>query len=185
MDSTKDNPTNTVGHASRRDFLFLTAGAMGAIGGCAAIVPFVSSLNPAADVLSQSSVDVDIDHIKQGDSLTVMWRGKPVFIRRRTEEEVKTVREISLKTLKDPQTDQSRTKNPEWLVVIGICTHLGCIPTIRKSIDPMVDGWLCACHGSHYDVSGRIISGPAPRNLDVPVYTFIKDNKAIRIGESA
>lgn len=185
MNSSNNNPQDTAGQASRRDFLLLTAGAMGAIGGCAAIVPFVSSMNPSADVLSQSSVDVDIEHIKPGDSITVMWRGKPVFIRRRTDEEVKSVRDISLKTLKDPQTDESRTKVPEWLVVVGICTHLGCIPTIRKSIDTKEDGWLCACHGSKYDASGRILSGPAPRNLDVPVYTFINNNKSIRIGESA
>ena len=185
MESIKDDPPNPVGQTTRRDFLFLTAGAMGTIGGCAALVPFIKSMNPSTDILLQSSIDVDIDHIKPGDFITQMWRGKPIFIRRRTENEIKSVREVSLKTLKDPQTDQARTKNPEWLVVIGICTHLGCIPTIRKSMDPGLEGWLCACHGSHYDISGRIITGPAPRNLDVPVYTFIKENKAIRIGESA
>lgn len=185
MDSTKNNPNDTVGQATRRDFLFLTAGTMSAIGGCAALVPFISSMNPSADVLSQSSVDVDIDHIKPGESVTVMWRGKPVFVRRRTPEEIKSVREIPLRNLKDPQTDEARTQTPEWLVVIGICTHLGCIPTVRKSMDPMNEGWLCACHGSQYDASGRILSGPAPRNLDIPVYTFIKDNKAIRIGAAA
>ena len=183
--SDTQSKNNRIPKATRRDFLYLSAGAMGAVGTGAALVPFIQSMNPAADVLATSTVDVDLGNIKSGQSYTVMWRDKPVFIRRRTDEEVKGVRSIPLKDLKDPQTDEARTKNPEWLVVVGVCTHLGCIPNQRKSMDPGEDGWLCACHGSKYDSSGRILSGPAPTNLEVPAYKFINDNKTIRIGEDA
>lgn len=180
----KSPPSADVPQATRRDFLYLTAGAMGAVGTAGVLVPFIDSMNPAADVRALASVDVDISQIQPGEGTTTMWRGKPVFIRRRTEAEIQDVRHISLKSLKDPETDEARTQNPEWLVVIGICTHLGCIPTQRKSVKTQEDGWLCACHGSAYDVSGRVLSGPAPRNLEVPVYTFLNDAKTIRIGES-
>ncbi|WP_010296932.1 ubiquinol-cytochrome c reductase iron-sulfur subunit [Candidatus Odyssella thessalonicensis] len=170
---------------TRRDFIHISACAFAAVGAGAAIVPFIDSMNPADDVLASSTVDVDVSKLNPGDSLTAMWRGKPIFIKRRTEEEVKAVRAIPLKDLKDPQTDQSRVERPDWLVVIGVCTHLGCIPTLRKNLMAGNDGWLCACHGSRYDGSGRIISGPAPANLAVPAYTFINDNKVIRIGEKA
>jgi ubiquinol-cytochrome c reductase iron-sulfur subunit len=112
-----------------------------------------------------------------------MWRGKPVFIRHRTLEEIKAAQDTPLSTLPDKQTDQDRFgKNPEWLVVIGICTHLGCVPTERKNMAPAEGGWLCACHGSRYDTSGRIIEGPAPRNLDIPNYEFLNNNTVLKIG---
>lgn len=171
--------------ATRRDFLFLSAGALGAVGAGAAAIPFIQSMNPSADVLSAATVDIDTKNIKPGQSYTTMWRGKPVFIRRRTDDEVKEVRSIPLNSLKDPQTDEARTKNPEWLVVVGVCTHLGCIPNQRKSMNNSDEGWLCACHGSLYDNSGRVISGPAPKNLEVPAYKFLEDKKTIRIGEDA
>lgn len=171
--------------ATRREFLYITAGAMGAIGAGAAALPFVRSMGPAKDVLAASTVDVDIAGIKQGDVMTTMWRGKPVFIKHRSDEEVKAVRDIPLTSLKDPETDQKRTKNPDWLVVVGVCTHLGCIPTQRKNVQISEEGWICSCHGSKYDDSGRIISGPAPKNLEVPEYKFMNDNKVIRIGEDA
>lgn len=171
--------------ATRRDFLYLTAGAMGAVGAGAAAIPFIKNMGPADDVLAASTVDVDLAHIKPGEIMTTLWRGKPIFIKNRTPEEVKDVRAIPLSSLKDPETDQARTKNPEWLVVVGICTHLGCIPTQRKNVKVADEGWVCSCHGSKYDDSGRIISGPAPKNLLVPQYKFIKDNKVIRIGEEA
>ncbi len=171
--------------SSRRDFLTLTACAVGVVGvGCAAL-PFINSMNPAADVLALASVDVDIKGLQAGQSKTIVWRGKPIFIRHRTEDEIKIANETSLKTLPDPQTDQERfSKDPKWLVVIGVCTHLGCIPNERKDMGPDHNqgGWLCACHGSKYDGSGRIVSGPAPRNLDIPPYQFINDGSAIRIG---
>lgn len=162
---------------NRRDFLMLTAGVAGGIGVCAATLPFIDSMNPSADVMALSSIDVDIKNIQPGNSITMMWRGKPIFIRRRTTEEVKIAEGASLKNLPDPQTDNERFgKNPEWLVVIGVCTHLGCVPGIKP------DGWLCSCHGSVYDTSGRIVSGPAPKNLEVPPYQLMNDNTVIRIG---
>ena len=180
-----DDTSNTieVDGKERRDFLKLTATSVGVVGVCAAAWPFINSMNPAADVMAVASIEVDISKIQLGQSLTVMWRGKPVFIKRRTTEEIKVAQETQLKSLPDPQTDQERFgRNPEWLVVIGICTHLGCVPTERKNITPNDGGWLCACHGSRYDTSGRIVQGPAPRNLDVPAYEFLNNNTVLKIG---
>lgn len=133
--------------------------------------------------MAVASIEVDISKLEPGQSLTTLWRGKPVFIKRRTAEEIKEAQSVQLRLLPDPQTDQERFgKNPEWLVVIGICTHLGCVLTERKDLSPKKEGWFCACHGSRYDVSGRIVSGPAPRNLDVPPYEFLNNNTIIRIG---
>ncbi|MCE2716184.1 MAG: ubiquinol-cytochrome c reductase iron-sulfur subunit [Pseudomonadota bacterium] len=168
---------------NRRDFLKLTATSFGAVGVCAAAWPFISSMNPAADVMAVASIEVDVSKLEPGQSITNLWRGKPVFIKRRTAEEIKEAQAVELLSLPDPQTDQERFgKNPEWLVVIGICTHLGCVPTERKNVTASEEGWLCACHGSRYDVSGRIISGPAPRNLDIPPYELLNNNTIIKIG---
>ncbi len=165
---------------NRRDFLKLTAASVGVVGVCAAAWPFINSMNPAADVLAVASVEIDISKLQPGQSLTTMWRGKPIFIKHRTPEEIQVAQKISSI---DPQTDQERFgKNPEWLVVIGICTHLGCVPTERKNMAPSEGGWLCACHGSHYDTSGRVVQGPAPRNLDVPAYEFLNNNTVLKIG---
>ena len=121
--------------------------------------------------------------IVAGQAVTVMWRGKPVFIRHRTPQEIEAARAVPLSELKDPQTDQARVTKPEWLIVVGVCTHLGCVPLGQKPTDPRGDygGWFCPCHGSHYDTSGRIRKGPAPRNLVVPRYAFTSDTR-IRIG---
>ena len=169
--------------ATRRDFLYLAAGAMGAAGVAAVAWPFIDSMNPSADVLALSETEVDLSPIEVGQSITVTWRGKPVFIRRRTADEIATAEAVSLSDLRDPQTDQDRVKQPEWLVMVGICTHLGCIPLGQKQGDPKGDygGWFCPCHGSHYDTSGRIRKGPAPTNLEVPGYAFL-DEHSIRIG---
>jgi ubiquinol-cytochrome c reductase iron-sulfur subunit len=170
---------------SRRDFLTLTACAVGAVGAGAAALPFINSMNPAADVLALASVDVEVKDLQPGQGKTIVWRGKPVFIRHRTADEIKIANATSLKALPDPQTDQERfSKDPNWLVVVGVCTHLGCVPNERKSMDQDHEqgGWLCACHGSKYDASGRIVSGPAPKNLEVPPYQFINNGSAIRIG---
>lgn len=188
LDSRDQNPIDSTNHtpqATRRDFLYLTAGAMGAVGAGAAAIPFIKSMGPAKDTLAAATVDVDISSIKEGEVMTTMWRGKPVFIKHRGAEEIKDVRAFPLTSLKDPQTDEARTKNPEWLVVVGVCTHLGCIPTQRKNVSAAEQGWICSCHGSRYDDSGRIISGPAPENLAVPKYKFMNENKTIRIGEDA
>lgn len=170
--------------ATRRDFLALTATAMAAVGAGAAALPFIKSLNPAADTLALATLDVDIKNFQVGQTKTVMWRGKPVFIRRRTAEEIDAVKDTALRALPDPQTDEERFgKNLEWLVVVGVCTHLGCVPGERKNMKPgEAGGWLCACHGSFYDASGRIISGPAPKNLEVPPYQLLSDNTVLRIG---
>src|SRR6185437_9559803 len=177
--------------STRRDFLVLTAGAMGAVGACVAACPLIQSMNPAADVLALSTTEVDVSQVKEGQSLTVMWRGKPVFIRRRTQQEIDEARAVPMSDLKDPQTDQDRVKqskingqeDPQWLVMIGVCTHLGCIPLGQKPTDPHgnYDGWFCPCHGSQYDSSGRIRQGPAPKNLEIPTYQFT-DATHIKIG---
>lgn len=164
----------------RRDFLFIAAGGFGAVAAGAAVWPLVDQMNPSADVLALSSVEVDLAPIAVGQSIKVNWRGKPVFIRRRTAEEITEARNVILDELPDAQTDVERVKEgkDEWLVVVGVCTHLGCIPI---DYDGDYDGWYCPCHGSHYDTSGRIRRGPAPTNLEVPEYTFLSDTR-IKIG---
>ncbi|WP_374447151.1 ubiquinol-cytochrome c reductase iron-sulfur subunit [Stella sp.] len=176
-------PTGHDDGGTRRDFLYLAAGAVGAVGVASAVWPFIASLNPSADVLALSSTEVDLAPVKEGQAITVTWRGKPVFVRRRTPEEVKQAEGVPLGDLPDPQADSARVKKPEWLVVVGVCTHLGCVPLGQKSTDPKGEygGWFCPCHGSHYDTSGRIRKGPAPANLPVPGYEFLTDSK-IRIG---
>lgn len=169
--------------ASRRDFLYMSAAAMGAVGAASFVWPFVDSMNPAADVLALASVEVPLDNIEMGQSITIKWRGKPVFVRRRTAEEVAQARKDDASELRDNQKDADRVKKEEWLVVVGVCTHLGCIPLGQKSGDDKGDfnGWFCPCHGSHYDTSGRIRKGPAPKNLEVPPVTFLNDS-LIKIG---
>lgn len=169
-----------VGDEKRRDFIVLTAGAMGGVGAAAALWPFVDSMNPSADVLALSSTEVNIASVAEGQSIKVMWRGKPVFIRHRTAKEIEEARAVPMDDLPDPQDDKTRVKDgkDQWLVMVGICTHLGCVP-IGESGD--YDGWFCPCHGSHYDTSGRIRKGPAPTNLAVPDYEFVSDS-VIRIG---
>ena len=168
---------------TRRDFLMMAAGGMAAVGTAAAIWPLVDSLNPAADALAVSSLDVDIGPIAVGQAVTVMWRGTPVFIRHRTPKEIEEAEDVSLDDLPDPATDDSRVQKPEWLILVGVCTHLGCIPLGQKSTDKKgdYDGWFCPCHGSHYDSSGRIRKGPAPENLPVPPYEFVSDT-LVKIG---
>jgi ubiquinol-cytochrome c reductase iron-sulfur subunit len=171
------------GGGSRRDFLTLTTAAFTAVGVGAVAVPFISSMNPSSDVLALASTDVDISPIAVGSAVTIVWRGKPVFVRRRTPEEIQEARATPLSELRDPQPDQSRVKKDEWLVVLGICTHLGCVPLGQKPTDPRgpFGGWFCPCHGSAYDTSGRIRQGPAPSNLAVPDYVFASDTQ-IRVG---
>ena len=170
---------------TKRDFLKLVAGA-GAVVGVGAIVwPFIQSMNPSKDVLALSSVEVDLTPITPGMAITVVWRGKPTFVRHRTPEEIKAAQDVKQSDLLDPATDASRVKagHDPWLVVIGICTHLGCIPLGNKPTDPRGEygGWFCPCHGSQYDTSGRVRHGPAPANLAVPPYAFENDTK-IKIG---
>uniref|UniRef100_A0A2P2KRZ1 Cytochrome b-c1 complex subunit Rieske, mitochondrial n=1 Tax=Rhizophora mucronata TaxID=61149 RepID=A0A2P2KRZ1_RHIMU len=140
------------------------------------IVKLVLSMSASKDVLALASLEVDLSNIEPGSTVTVKWRGKPVFIRHRTDEDVKLANSVDLASLRDPQPDAERVKNPEWLVVVGVCTHLGCIP-LPNAGD--FGGWFCPCHGSHYDISGRIRKGPAPYNLEVPTYTFLDENKLL------
>ena len=162
----------------RRDFLYTASYVLGAVGIGAAAWPLIDQMNPDASVKALATTEVDISSIGPGKSITVLWRGKPVFIKRRTQEEISKAQNIKLAELKDPQKDQDRVKKPEWLVMIGVCTHLGCVPLGDKGD---YKGWFCPCHGSHYDTSGRIRKGPAPTNLEIPKYEFI-DNNTIKIG---
>ena len=163
---------------NRRDFILTATTAAGAVGIGAAVWPLVDQMNPDASVKALASTEVDVGSIQPGQSITVLWRGKPVFIKRRTEEEIQKARKVDLKELPDPEKDEDRAKNPEWLVMLGMCTHLGCVPLGNKG---EYDGWFCPCHGSHYDTSGRIRKGPAPTNLPIPKYEFINDS-TIKIG---
>ena len=178
--STVGNPDPT-----KRDFLKLLTGSAVAIGVGAIVWPFIDSMAPAKDVLALSSIEVDLSPIPEGSGITVVWQGKPVFIRHRTAEEVKTVSAVPEKDLIDPAPESSRVKagKEPWLVAIGICTHLGCVPLGNKPSDPRGDfgGWFCPCHGSQYDVSGRVRHGPAPANLALPQYAFTSDTK-VKIG---
>lgn len=140
------------------------------------VLKFVLSMSATKDVLALASLEVDLSSIEPGSTVTVKWRGKPVFIRRRTEEDIKLANSVDLASLRDPQPDSDRAKDPEWLIVIGVCTHLGCIP-LPNAGD--FGGWFCPCHGSHYDISGRIRKGPAPYNLEVPTYSFLEENKLL------
>ena len=167
----------------RRDFLMLTAGAMGAVATASAVWPLVSSLSPAADTLALASIQVNIGAIPVGGAITATWRGKPVFIRHRTPEEIAESKAVDIATLRDPQTDADRAKKPEWLVLVGVCTHLGCVPQGQKVSEVKGDynGWFCPCHGTHYDTAGRVRKGPAPKNLEVPAYQFVTDT-TLKIG---
>lgn len=180
--ATHAQPSQTDGQ-TRRDFLLYATCAVGAAGTAAALWPFVHSMNPAADTLAMSTTDVDISTIQPGQAVTVIWQGKPVFVRHRTPEEVAQAAKDDEAGLRDPAKDADRVTKPEWLVLVGVCTHLGCVPLGQKAADPKGDfgGWFCPCHGSHYDTSGRIRKGPAPLNLAVPKYSFTTDT-TIRIG---
>ena len=163
---------------NRRDFIFTASYALGAVGVGAAVWPLIDQMNPDASVKALASTEVDVSRVEKGQSITVLWRGKPVFIRRRTEEEIAKAKDVKLEDLPHPETDEERAKNPEWLVMLGVCTHLGCVPLGDKG---EYGGWFCPCHGSHYDTSGRIRKGPAPTNMEVPKYEFV-NSKTIRIG---
>jgi len=168
----------------RRDFLTLSAVTVGAAGAALSAWPFLDYMNPSADVLSLSTTDVDLAPIMPGQRITVIWQGKPVFIARRTQIEINRAKADDDAKLKDPAADASRAGNPEWLIAIGICTHLGCIPLGQNGSDPrgQWSGWFCPCHGSHYDTAGRIRKGPAPRNLDLLPYRFFGE-QMVRVGD--
>ena len=168
---------------NRRDFLFTASYTVGAVGLGAVVWPLVHQMNPDKAQQALATTEVDISQIEPGQSVTVLWRGKPVFLKRRTAEEITEARSVNLQDLPDPQKDEDRVKKEEWLVLEGVCTHLGCVPLGQKMSDTKgeYNGWFCPCHGSHYDSSGRIRKGPAPENLAVPPYKFINET-TIMIG---
>lgn len=169
---------------TRRDFLYLTTAIAASVGTVAFLWPFIDSMRPSADVAAQAAIEVDLSMFEPGMRVTVKWRGKPVFIFHRTEQTIAQARgDDDSPGLIDPQPDSARTERPEWLVLVGVCTHLGCIPLGQRDSDPRgpFGGWFCPCHGSIYDASGRVRKGPAPRNLEVPPHTFLDDLR-LRIG---
>ncbi len=186
---------------TRRDFLYIATAAVGAVGAATTLVPLIAQMNPSADVLALASIEIDLSPIMPGQSVTFTWRSHPLFVRRRTPEEVAAARAVNVQDLIDPvarndslpdnapATDENRVKpaqgaaKPEWLVLVGVCTHLGCTPEASTPQSKQGDygGWLCHCHGSQYDVAGRVRVGPAPRNLEVPTYTFLSDTR-IKVG---
>ena len=178
---------------NRRDFLYIATGTAGAVGAAAVAWPFIDQLRPDASTRALASIEVDVSSLEPGMSLTAKWRGKPVFIRNRTPEEIEAAKAVPLEELKDPvarnaniaadaqatDIDRSAGQGKEnWIVMIGSCTHLGCVP-LGQAGD--FGGWFCPCHGSHYDTAGRIRKGPAPQNLAVPVFSFVSDT-VIKIG---
>jgi ubiquinol-cytochrome c reductase iron-sulfur subunit len=173
------------GGGTRRDFLDIVTWSTVAVGAAAMAWPVINQMNPSADVLALASTEVNLAPVAVGQAITVVWRGKPVFVRHRTPKEIEEAVAVPLNELRDPQTDDQRHKagKPEWLVMIGVCTHLGCVPLGQKPTDPKgdYDGWFCPCHGSHYDSAGRIRKGPAPLNLALPEYVFLNDT-SIRVG---
>jgi ubiquinol-cytochrome c reductase iron-sulfur subunit len=166
---------------TRRDFLYIATGMVGAVGAAATLVPLVAQMNPDASTIAAGApIQVDLAPIAEGQIIKVFWRSKPIYIFHRTAKDIDLARAVNVSSLPDPQPDQERVKqgHDQWLVVIGICTHLGCIPIAHEGI---YDGWFCPCHGSQYDSSGRIRQGPAPANLPVPPYAFLSDSQ-IQIG---
>jgi ubiquinol-cytochrome c reductase iron-sulfur subunit len=181
-----DAATTHQGHAddeTKRDFLLVSTVTVSAVGAALAAWPFIDTMNPSKDVLALASTELNLSAIEEGQAITAVWRGKPIYIRHRTAAEIDAAKDVKLADLKDPETDADRVQKAPWLVMIGICTHLGCLPQGQRSGEPKgeFNGWFCPCHGSHYDTSGRIRKGPAPKNLAVPPYTFLSDT-TIRIG---
>jgi ubiquinol-cytochrome c reductase iron-sulfur subunit len=174
----------TSAEPTRRDFLFVATGAAAGVAGAAALVPLVAQMNPDASTIAAGApVDVDLTPIQEGQIIKVFWRSKPIFIFHRAPNDIKLAQDVDWHKLPDPAPDSARVKpgHEQWLVVIGICTHLGCIPLPHEG---NYDGWFCPCHGSQYDSAGRIRQGPAPLNLYLPPYQFVSDSK-IRIGEAS
>ena len=168
------------GETTRRDFIHIAAASALGGGVVATVWPFIDQMNPSADTLALASIEFPLDKVAPGQQVVVKWRGKPVFVRNRTPQEIQSAQQVSLSELKDPQADADRVKagKEQWLILVGSCTHLGCVPTFKTGD---YGGWFCPCHGSHYDTSGRIRKGPAPLNLAVPEYTFLTDT-SVQIG---
>ncbi|MBF0623942.1 MAG: ubiquinol-cytochrome c reductase iron-sulfur subunit [Magnetococcales bacterium] len=166
---------------NRRDFLILATSAVGAVGVAGAVWPFIRSWSPSADVLAQATTEVNLSNIQEGQMITVPWQGKPVFILHRSPDQIAAAKKDDAETMRQPEKDADRVKDEKWLVVLALCTHLGCVPQPVGTGD--YGGFLCPCHGSHYDTSGRIRKGPAPENLPVPHHEF-KDANTLVIGKA-
>ena len=193
MATTTSPETST--RPTRRDFLYIATGTVAAVGAALAAWPFIDQMNPTSAVLALASIEADISAVALGQQVVFSWRGHPLFVRRRTPQEIAEARAVNLADLPDPvarnanlpddapATDANREIKPEWLVLVGVCTHLGCIPTVSTPQSPQGDygGWLCHCHGSQYDIAGRIRKGPAPQNLAVPPYSFLTPTR-LKIG---
>ena len=180
-DTQQDQVSSVSNTENRRDFLYLSSITVGGVGMAVFMWPFIKSMNPAEDTLALGTTEVDISNVNVGQSVTVKWRGMPVFIRKRTQEEIDEANNVDIASLRDPMEDGERVQKPEWLILVGVCTHLGCVPLGQKTTDTKgeYNGWFCPCHGSHHDTSGRVRKGPAPDNLAVPPYTFISETKII------
>ena len=163
---------------SRRSFIHQASGAMGVVAVSAAGWPLIDQMNPSKDVEALATIEFDLSILNEGESKTILWRGKPLFIKHRSDKEIEDAKDVDINTLPHPEKDENRAKNPKYLILVGVCTHLGCVPAADKG---EYNGWFCPCHGSHYDTSGRIRKGPAPKNLEIPPYTF-KDDKTVLIG---
>ncbi|MCX7321181.1 MAG: ubiquinol-cytochrome c reductase iron-sulfur subunit [Hyphomicrobiales bacterium] len=173
--------TTSSAQHTRRDFLYVATGAVAAVGAAAVVWPLISQMNPDASTIAAGApIEVDLTPVAEGQDIKVFWRGKPIYISHRTKKQIDDARAVPVASLPDPETDQARVKegHDQWLVVIGICTHLGCIPIAHEGA---YDGFFCPCHGSVYDTSGRIRQGPAPLNLPIPPYAFVSDSK-LKIG---
>eukprot|EP00658_Telonema_sp_P-2_P010136 TRINITY_DN1381_c0_g1_i1.p1 TRINITY_DN1381_c0_g1~~TRINITY_DN1381_c0_g1_i1.p1 ORF type:complete len:250 (+),score=56.66 TRINITY_DN1381_c0_g1_i1:152-901(+) len=182
ISSNYDKPLAPLGDPSKRAFTYVVLGGARFIYASAArlvAIKFIATMSASADVLALASTEVDLSSIEAGSSVTVKWRGKPVFIRHRSEDEIASAVAVDVATLRDPETDDVRVQDPEWLVVLGVCTHLGCVPLAGAGD---FGGYFCPCHGSHYDTSGRIRKGPAPLNLEVPGYELDTDANSLLIG---
>jgi len=169
----------------KRDFIHLATGAAAAVGGAAVVWPFVAQMGKAKDTLALGSIEINLSGIPVGSQLKTLWRGKPVFVRHRTAKEIEEAVNTDISDCPDPQTDDERlvadkdgNLRPEFLVMVGVCTHFGCIPVGEQGD---YDGWYCPCHGSHYDTSGRIRKGPAPKNMEIPTYSYLSAD-VIKVG---
>lgn len=184
--STNENSNGHGEGVTRRDMLHVGTAGVGAVGAAFAVWPFIDQMNPAKDTLAAGSVELDLSSIGEGESVVIKWRGKPVFVRHRTAAEIAQAKADDKLTLVDPQVDADRVAggNEKWLVVMGVCTHLGCVPLGSRSGDDKGEfgGWYCPCHGSHYDTSGRIRKGPAPKNLEVPAAVSFLNETTLKIG---
>lgn len=185
MSETSENLVSPVEDEGKRDFIFLATGAAAAVGAASLAWPFVAQMGKAADTLAAGSIEINLDNIDEGQQLKTLWRGKPVFVRHRTAAEIEAAVTTDVADCPDPQHDNDRLVagpagkvNPKFLVMVGVCTHFGCVP-VGEAGD--FDGWYCPCHGSHYDTSGRIRKGPAPKNMEIPPYEYLSDT-VIKVG---